>query len=213
MKIEKWISSAKLIFISLALLASEGDSVRVRLSERSIPEIRPLMGEPMVEDTAGIDRASGTLTPSSWPAWQRWRFAHAWLRLRVLPSLDAQSRVLQMFLQLASRQHANVRWIAQDLQRIVKRRFGCVVRSHHVHGHHASARPEHARHLPDRGCRVEKVMQRRSRHHDVELGILERQSLSPPGHESHVLQAGRRTPLLGFREHFGCLNVGGRVDL
>ncbi|HET9361700.1 MAG TPA: hypothetical protein VFO58_18235 [Vicinamibacterales bacterium] len=74
----------------LTVLSSEGDSVRVRLSERSIPEVRALMGEPIVEDTAGIERSSGTL--ASWSAWQRLRFRYSSLRVQVLPSLDAQAR-------------------------------------------------------------------------------------------------------------------------
>ncbi|HET9361694.1 MAG TPA: hypothetical protein VFO58_18205 [Vicinamibacterales bacterium] len=76
----------------LTVLSSEGDSVRVRLSERSIPDIRALIREPIVEDTAGIERSSGTLAPSSWSAWQRLRFLHSSLRVQVLPALDAQAR-------------------------------------------------------------------------------------------------------------------------
>jgi hypothetical protein len=77
----------------LTPLTSDGDvSERVRLSERSIPNLGGLVNESIVDDTAGIERSTGALSSSSWPAWQRWRFRQAWLRVRVLPSLEGQVR-------------------------------------------------------------------------------------------------------------------------
>lgn len=77
----------------LALLESDDESTaRVRLSERSIPRIPALINESIVEDTAGIDRSAATLSDSTWPRWQRWRYNSAWLRVRVLPGLDDQTR-------------------------------------------------------------------------------------------------------------------------
>lgn len=67
------------------IAADSPDVQRVRLSESSIPAIRGLVGEPIVEDTAGIDR--GRATPT-WSIWQRWRFSHWWLRFRVFGGVD-----------------------------------------------------------------------------------------------------------------------------
>ena len=65
---------------------------RVRLSEASIAGLRALLNEPIVEDTAGIDRSTATIPESEWSAWDRWVFEHPVMRLRVLPSLDGQAR-------------------------------------------------------------------------------------------------------------------------
>jgi hypothetical protein len=77
----------------LTPLASDDDLIdRVRLSERAIGNVRGLVNEHLVEDTAGIDRSTATLPSSSWPTWQRWAFTSRLLRVRVLPSLDAHAR-------------------------------------------------------------------------------------------------------------------------
>jgi hypothetical protein len=73
----------------------DGDSERFRLSPRSISDVAALVREPIVEDTAGIDRSSGTLDESRWPAEQRRKFEHAWLRLQVLPDLDDRERAAE----------------------------------------------------------------------------------------------------------------------
>ena len=75
-----------------------GDGIveQVRLSERAIAGLRALINEPIVEDTAGIDRSSGTLLPGSWPAAERRAFDHAWLRVRLLPALDDQGRAIEI---------------------------------------------------------------------------------------------------------------------
>ena len=74
-------------------IESDEESVqRVKLSARALSNLRGVISDPIVEDTAGIDRASGTLPPSSWSSSQQWMFEHAWLRVRVFPTLDAQAR-------------------------------------------------------------------------------------------------------------------------
>jgi len=73
----------------------DGDSERFRLSPRSIPDVAALVREPVVEDTAGIDRSSGTLEESRWPPEQRRKFEHAWLRLQVLPDLNDRERAAE----------------------------------------------------------------------------------------------------------------------
>jgi hypothetical protein len=62
----------------------------VQLSERAVRELRSLMAQPIVEDTDGVDRTSGRVSSSAWPASQRWRFSQWWLRVNVLPGLDEQ---------------------------------------------------------------------------------------------------------------------------
>jgi hypothetical protein len=69
---------------------------RVRLSELALANLRGILNEPVVEDTAGIERGTGSLLPATWPPDQRWKFNHAWLRVRVLPSLDPQERASEI---------------------------------------------------------------------------------------------------------------------
>jgi len=77
----------------LTPVSDEDDSVqRVRLSERSFATLGRLVNEPIVEDTAGIDRSSGALPWAIWPAWQRWRFDHWWLRVHLFPGVDEHTR-------------------------------------------------------------------------------------------------------------------------
>lgn len=80
----------------VAIEAEEPDVERVRLSEASIPKIRALLNEPIVADTAGVDRSTATFAPSAWTAWDRWSFRYRWLRLRLLPSLDAHARASEL---------------------------------------------------------------------------------------------------------------------
>jgi hypothetical protein len=63
-------------------------SQTARISERTIDAVRALVGEPIVEDTDGIDRGAAQISESTWPPSQRRRFDHWWLRLHVLPTLD-----------------------------------------------------------------------------------------------------------------------------
>ena len=81
----------------LAVVESNDEGVeRVRLSVRSLANLRWLMNEPIVADTAGIDRSTAVLSPSSWPTSRRWRFNHAWLRMHLLPQLDSQARASEV---------------------------------------------------------------------------------------------------------------------
>jgi len=74
-------------------VSTEGPRVQVaRLLDFSPPAIRALINEPIVEDTSGIDRGQSSLLPDTWPAWERQRFSHWWLRFRILPGVDEQTR-------------------------------------------------------------------------------------------------------------------------
>ena len=74
-------------------VSHDGPRVEVaRLLDFSAPAIRALINEPIVEDTSGIDRGQSALLPDAWPAWQRQRFSHWWLRFRVLPGVDELTR-------------------------------------------------------------------------------------------------------------------------
>ena len=77
----------------LTPVGTDADDVeRVRLSPESIDKLRTLINEPLVDDTAGIDRSSATLTEKDWPSWQRRKFAYRLLRMQLLPTLDPQTR-------------------------------------------------------------------------------------------------------------------------
>ena len=74
-------------------LDSDRDGVqRVRLSADAVAQLRALINEPLIDDTASLDRGAGTITEKTWPASSRRRFKYALLRLQVLPDLDAQAR-------------------------------------------------------------------------------------------------------------------------
>jgi hypothetical protein len=79
----------------LTSMEMDGDSERFRLSPRSIPDVAALVRESIVEDTAGINRSAGTLEESRWPAEQRRKFEHAWLRLQILPDLNDRERAAE----------------------------------------------------------------------------------------------------------------------
>jgi hypothetical protein len=64
-------------------------SGHVRLSPRAVAGLRALIAEPVVEDTDDIDRGAGRVSRDEWPAARERRFSHWWLRIRVLPGLDA----------------------------------------------------------------------------------------------------------------------------
>jgi hypothetical protein len=103
----------------LTSIEVDGDSERFRLSPRSISEVAALVREPIVEDTAGIDRSSGTLEESRWPVEQRRKFEHAWLRVQILPELDDRARAAEytvaLFLLLPVVLLIASRWIAPRL--------------------------------------------------------------------------------------------------
>ncbi len=77
---------------ALTLTSTDGRAVQVRLSRQGLSLIRPLINEPIVEDTAGIDRSTGTLLPETWSTWQRRQFDHRWLRFRVWGGVDELTR-------------------------------------------------------------------------------------------------------------------------
>jgi hypothetical protein len=95
----------------LISLEADGDSERVRLPAPST--------SPIIEDTGGIDRSSGTLLPSAWPAAQRRKFEHAWLRLQILPDLGPPERAAEytvaLFLLLPVVLFISSPWIAPHL--------------------------------------------------------------------------------------------------
>jgi hypothetical protein len=76
----------------LTPLGTDDGLERVRLSAQSLLRLRELINEPIVEDTAGVERSTATLPRSTWPLWDRWSFHQPWLRLRVLPRLTAHAR-------------------------------------------------------------------------------------------------------------------------
>ena len=80
----------------LTSLESDESVERVRLSEFSLADLRAIINEPIVEDTAGIERGTGSLASTNWPVDQQWKFKHAWLRVRFLPSLDRQGRASEI---------------------------------------------------------------------------------------------------------------------
>jgi hypothetical protein len=73
-------------------VASTRDEVSqtVRASERTLPALRQLIAEPILEDTDGIERGAARVSSSNWPESQRRRFEHWWLRVRWLRALDEQ---------------------------------------------------------------------------------------------------------------------------
>lgn len=97
----------------------DGDSERFRLSPRSISSVGALVRESIVEDTAGIDRSSGALEESRWPAEQRRKFEHTWLRLQILPDLNDRERAAEyavaLFLLLPLVLLVSSPWIAPRL--------------------------------------------------------------------------------------------------
>lgn len=83
--------TATLAEYGLTPIAEDGpQEQRVRLSERSLESLGSLIDDPRVDDTAGVERGSGSLSWAQWPLWDRVRFRVAALRLTVLPGIDQQ---------------------------------------------------------------------------------------------------------------------------
>jgi len=74
----------------LPVAAEEGDVTRVRMSAVAADRVPDLLREPLIEDTAGIDRTASSLSTSGWPWWQRLAFRYRPFRLRLLPALEDQ---------------------------------------------------------------------------------------------------------------------------
>jgi hypothetical protein len=73
----------------LTAVEEDGDhATRVRLVDTGRNAILALINDPAISDTADIDRSSASLPLSKWPLWERLRFRHGWLRLRVFAALD-----------------------------------------------------------------------------------------------------------------------------
>ena len=75
----------------LTAIAADGPQAqRVRLSARSIDSLKAVIEDPLIEDTAGVERGRAAFSWSQWPPWDRVRFRVPWLRFTVLPGLDQQ---------------------------------------------------------------------------------------------------------------------------
>lgn len=75
----------------LTPVAADGAQVqRVRLSGQSLSSLRALIEDPRIDDTAGIERGSGSFTWAQWAPWDRLRFRVAALRFTLLPGIDRQ---------------------------------------------------------------------------------------------------------------------------
>ena len=83
--------AAALAKYGLTPLAADGPQAqRVRLSPQSIDALRALLDDPLIEDTAGVERGRGAFSWTQWPAWDRLRFRFDWLRFSLLPGIDQQ---------------------------------------------------------------------------------------------------------------------------
>lgn len=81
--------SAALEKFGLTPIAGDGPHAQVvRLSQRSLDSLRALIDDPIVEDTAGVERGSARFTWTQWRVWNRLRFHVAPLRFTVLGGVD-----------------------------------------------------------------------------------------------------------------------------
>jgi hypothetical protein len=75
----------------LTAIAADGPQAqRVRLSARSIDSLKTVIEDPLIEDTAGVERGRAAFSWSQWPPWDRVRFRVPWLRFTLLPGIDEQ---------------------------------------------------------------------------------------------------------------------------
>ena len=77
--------------------------------------------------------------------------------------------------QLAHRERARVRRVAQPFELIVVRRALGLFAGNQILDRHQSVSPTYARHLGNNFLRLRKVMNRETAHDDIELTVLERQ--------------------------------------
>ncbi len=76
----------------LTPVGSDGPSVQtVRMANQAPETIRDLINEPIVADTAGIDRGQSAIPWSTWPIWDRLQFSQWWLRVRLFAGVDEQT--------------------------------------------------------------------------------------------------------------------------
>ncbi len=81
--------AAVLAKYDLTPVSDDGPQVQVvRVSDQSASVVRALISEPIVADTNGIDRGQSKLSWSTYPVWQRLRFSHWWLRLRLFTGVN-----------------------------------------------------------------------------------------------------------------------------
>jgi hypothetical protein len=81
--------AASLTKYALTPIAAAGPQTqRVRLSARSFNSLRSLIADPLVEDTAGVERGPASFSWTQWPVWERVRFRVPFLRFTLLPAID-----------------------------------------------------------------------------------------------------------------------------
>jgi hypothetical protein len=82
---------AALARYGLTAVADDGPQAqRVRLSARSIDSLKAVIEDPLIEDTAGVERGRAAFSWSQWRPWDRVRFRVPWLRFTLLPGIDQQ---------------------------------------------------------------------------------------------------------------------------
>jgi hypothetical protein len=83
--------AAALARYGLTPIAQDGPrSERLRLSAHSLDSLRALIDDPVIEDTAGVERSRAAFSWSQWPLWYRLRFRVAPLQFSMLPGIDQQ---------------------------------------------------------------------------------------------------------------------------
>lgn len=84
--------AAVLARYELTPIGGDGPSVQtVRMANQAPETVRALINEPIVADTAGIDRSRSAIPWSTWPLWDRLRFSQWWLRIRLFGGVDEQT--------------------------------------------------------------------------------------------------------------------------
>jgi hypothetical protein len=82
---------AALAKYGLTPIAADGPQAqRVILSPRSIDSLKSLIEDPLIEDTAGVERGRAAFSWTQWPVWDRLRFHVGWFRFSLLPGIDQQ---------------------------------------------------------------------------------------------------------------------------
>jgi hypothetical protein len=81
--------AAILMTHGLTAVADDGPQAqRVRLSAQTFESLRAFIDDPLVEDTADVERGAATFSWSEWPVWKRLPFRFSWLRWRLLAGVD-----------------------------------------------------------------------------------------------------------------------------